>query len=108
MVGWPESVHDAWVLSNSAIYKQGNEGKLFPTDLVDPAYPLLPSPVTGFPMKGVLCRKQRVFNYHLSRAQMTVENTFGKWKGRFIRFIRRVDMEVQKLGYYCLSVMHFT
>ncbi|CAB4038253.1 Hypothetical predicted protein, partial [Paramuricea clavata] len=33
VVGWPGSVHDARVLSNSAIYKQGNEGKLFTTDL---------------------------------------------------------------------------
>ena len=28
---------------------------------------------------------------------MTVENTFGRWKGRFIRFGKRVDMEVQNL-----------
>ncbi|CAB4043569.1 Hypothetical predicted protein [Paramuricea clavata] len=48
-------------------------------------------------MKGVLTRKQRVFNYRLSHARMTVENTFGKWKGRFIRFIKRVDMEVKNL-----------
>ena len=33
VVGWPGSVLAAWVLSNSAIYKQGNEGKLFPTGL---------------------------------------------------------------------------
>ena len=111
VVGWPGSVHDARVFSNSAIYKQGNEGKLFPTGLskeingeeifpvilADPAYPLLPWLMKGFPMKGVLTRKQRVFNYRLSRARMTVENTFGKWKGRFIRFIKRVDMEVKNL-----------
>ena len=28
---------------------------------------------------------------------MSVENTFGKWKGRFIRFSKRVDMEVSSL-----------
>ena len=28
---------------------------------------------------------------------MTVENTFGKWKGRFIRFSKRVDMEIPSL-----------
>ena len=28
---------------------------------------------------------------------MTVENTFGRWKGRFIRFRKCVDMEVPPL-----------
>ena len=28
---------------------------------------------------------------------MSVENTFGKWKGRFIRFSKRVDMEISSL-----------
>ena len=56
VIGWPGSVHDARVFSNSSIFKKGNEGKLFPDDLTvelqgvemspfivaDPAYPLLP------------------------------------------------------------------
>ena len=33
---------------------------------------------------------------------MTVENTFGRWKGRFTRFSKRVDMEVSTL----VSVTH--
>ena len=28
---------------------------------------------------------------------MTVENTFGRWKSRFIRFGKRVDMEVKNI-----------
>ena len=28
---------------------------------------------------------------------MSVENTFGKWKGRFIRFSKTVDMEISSL-----------
>ena len=28
---------------------------------------------------------------------MSVENTFGKWKSRFIRFSKRVDMEISSL-----------
>ena len=56
VIGWPGSVHDARVFSNSCIFQKGNEGKLFPHDLpaeihgvevssflvADPAYPLLP------------------------------------------------------------------
>jgi hypothetical protein len=111
VVGWPGSVHDARVFSNSAIFRKGNEGKLFPSNfsreingedispviLADPAYPLLSWLMKGFDAKGDLSRKERLFNYRLSRARMTVENTFGRWKGRFIRFGKRVDMEVQNV-----------
>jgi len=33
----------------------------------------------------------------LSRARMTVQNTFGRWKGRFQKFLKRVDMQVVTL-----------
>ena len=33
VIGWPGSIHDARVFSNSAIYKKGNEQNLFPNDL---------------------------------------------------------------------------
>ena len=111
VVGWPGSVHDARVFSNSAIFKKGNDGKLFPSDLskeingeeispvilADPAYPLLSWLMKGFYAKGDLSRKERLFNYRLSRARMTVENTFGRWRDRFIRFGKRVHMEVQNI-----------
>ena len=111
VIGWPGSVHDARVFSNSSIFKKGNEGNLFPDDLTaeiqgvamspfivaDPAYPLLPWVLKGFPRSDDQPRRERVFNYRLSRARMTVENTFGRWKGRFIRFRKYVDMEVPAL-----------
>ena len=111
VIGWPGSVHDARVFSNSSIFKKGNEGNLFPDDLTkeiggveispflvaDPAYPLLPWALKGFPRNDDQTRRERVFNYRLSRARMTVENTFGRWKGRFIRFRKCVDMEVPAL-----------
>lgn len=110
VIGWPGSVHDARVFSNSAIFTMGNEGKLFPQDLVkeicgvdippllvgDPAYPLLPWLLKGYP-RNEASENQKKFNYNLSRARMTVENTFGRWKGRFSRFRKRVDMEVASL-----------
>ncbi len=110
VIEWPGSVHDARVFSNSAIFKKGNEGKLFPNELTkeingeeippfivaDPAYPLLTWVLKGYPNDNAP-RRERVFNYRLSRARVTVENTFGRWKGRFIRFSKRVDMEVSSL-----------
>ena len=108
VVGWPGSVHDARVLSNSEVYKLGNDGALFPDIketilgqdihpciLGDPAYPLLPWLLKPFPENQNTPTKHRRFNYRLSRPRMTVEDTFGRWKGRFPRFAKRIDMKVE-------------
>ena len=106
VIGWPGSVHDARVLANSEIYNLGNTGKLFPPHLSedingvrvpavilgDPAYPLLPWLLKAYPENPNTPLAERYFNYRLSRARMTVENTFGRWKGRFRRFLKRVDL----------------
>ena len=116
VTGWPGSVHDARVSSNFAIFMKGNDKKLFPGDLTketndeevspfilaDPAYPLLPWLLKGYPRNNEAQRHGKVFNHRLSRARMTVENTFGRWKGRFTRFSKRVDMKVSTL----VSVTH--
>ena len=93
-------------------FRKGNDGELFlflwltkeingeeipPFIVADPAYPLLPWLLKGYPNDKNAPKRQRVFNYHLSRARVTVQNTFGRWKGRFIRFSKRVDMEVLSL-----------
>lgn len=117
VVGWPGSVHDARVLSNSTLYKKGVDNTLFdgvksraiqgqdipPLILGDPAYPFLPWLMKRYPENNDTPREQRVFNYRLSRARMTVENTFGRFKGRFKRFSKRVDMEVPSLVNVVLS-----
>ena len=86
VIGWPGSVHDARVLSNSSIYKKGKENKLFPgiqtkqirdQDISpfligDPAYPLLSWLMKPYPENSSTPRIERVFNYCLSRARMTV------------------------------------
>ena len=110
VIGWPGSVHDPRMFSNSTIFVKGNENCLFPVDLTkeicredvppvilaDAAYPLLPWVLKGYP-RNEATRSQRLFNYRLSRARMTVENTFGRWKGRYIRFSKWVDMDVTAL-----------
>ena len=123
VIGWPGSVHDARVLSNSTIFEKGNENCLFPADLSeeicgedvspvivgDPAYPLLPWLLKGYPGHNAT-KNQRLFNYRLSRARMTVENTFGRWKGRYIRFSKQVDMDVTGLVHviHASCILHNT
>ena len=51
----------------------------------------------SYPENNDTPKEQCVFNYWPSRARMTVENTFGRLKGRFKRFSKRVDMEVSSL-----------
>ena len=71
--------------------KRGVEISLF--IVVDPVYPPLPWVFKGFLRKDNQTRKERVFNYRLSRARITVENTYGRWKRSYIRFGHCVDME---------------
>ena len=111
VVGWPGSVHDARIFSNSDLYIRGNENKLFPRNLSqtlqgceiqplllgDPAYPLLHWLIKPYPENVNTPDIERNFNKRLSRARMTVENTFGRWKGRFQKFLKRVDMQVSTL-----------
>ena len=63
VIGWPGSVHDARVLSNSKIYEKGNNNSLFPQNVEeeisgqkmnpviigDAAYPLLPCLLKTYP-----------------------------------------------------------
>ena len=111
VVGWPGSVHDARVLSNSKIFQSAEENTLLPKDftvdvggkrvapvlLGDPAYPLLNWLMKPFPENPNTPRQYRKFNYRLSRARVTVENVFGRWKGRFRRFLKRTDMDVNNV-----------
>lgn len=111
VVGWPGSVHDARVLSNSKLYELGLQGNLFgenisekingvtvnPMILGDAAYPLLPWLMKPYQHVPNMPFPHKYFNYRLSRARMTVENTFGRWKGRFRRFLKKVDMKVENV-----------
>lgn len=111
VVGWPGSVHDTRIFSNSCLYKKGNEDTLFSSDvsetvqgcdiqpllLGDPACPLLTWLVKGYRENSNTSDVEGHFNFMLSRARMTVENAFGRWKGRLQKFVKRVDMQVETL-----------
>lgn len=120
VVGWPGSVHNARVFSNSELYTLGCSSQPCPKDLKkviigkeiypmilgDPAHPLLSWLIKGYPENINTPCIHRRFNYHLSQARMTVENTFGYWKGTFRRFTKHINMDVE--GVSCCSLMCYS
>ena len=106
-VGWPGSVHNARIFSNSDLYAKGESGELMPnrrkhinnvdvpvTILGDAAYPMLTWIIKPYPGTGTLSRKQCHFNYRLSQARKVVECAFGRLKGRWRCLLKRNDCEL--------------
>lgn len=106
-IGWPGKVHDARVLVNSSLYKKATTSNLLPNWtrrlcgvdiplllLGDPAYPLLPWLMKPYLENQHSPREERHFNYRLSRARMSVENAFGRLKGRWRCLLKRMDIKV--------------
>ena len=70
-----------------------------PLILGDPAYPLLDWLIKAYPENQNTPNWQRNFNYRLSRARMTAEDTLGRWNGRFRRVLKRIDTAVRSACY---------
>ena len=103
-IGWSGRVHDARVFSNSDLFQKGQNVQLLPdwkkdingievplVILGDPAYPLLTWLMKLYPEYMGMPRKNRRFNYNLSRARIIVEHTFGGVKGRWRCLMKRLD-----------------
>ena len=92
-IGWPGNVHDARVFTNSSLYRKGSIGTLLPdwkrdvcgvqvllVILGDPAYPALPWLMKPYTENTHGTAAQNQYNYWQSRAQIVVENAFGRLK----------------------------
>ncbi|KAJ8929175.1 hypothetical protein NQ314_018158 [Rhamnusium bicolor] len=82
-VGFPGSVHDSRVLRNSPLYNTLPEKCQDYFILGDSGYPCLPHLLTPFRDTGQLSRRQRNYNYLLSKNRYLAEHSFGIMKHRF-------------------------
>ncbi|XP_070547328.1 uncharacterized protein [Ptychodera flava] len=107
-VGWPGSVHDARVYSNSRLYQLLSENRLLPNRtrqisgvdipimlIGDPAYPLQKHLMKAYSDTGRLTEEEVYYNRRLSRARMVVENAFGRLKGRWRSLMKRNDCQLE-------------
>ncbi|XP_067654467.1 uncharacterized protein [Haliotis asinina] len=115
-IGWPGRVHDARVFSNSAFKASADAGRILPQSpewkkrvgtadnvvdmpvviIADPAYRMSHDQwlLKPYSNRGTLSDEKSYFNFRLSSARMVIENTFGRFKGRWRRFMRRIDLDV--------------
>ncbi|XP_057310470.1 uncharacterized protein LOC130648435 [Hydractinia symbiolongicarpus] len=71
----------------------GDIGRNSDSGVGDEAFPLRENLMKPFP-KESLGRKERIYNYRLSRARRTIENTFGICASRFRIFTRLINARV--------------
>jgi hypothetical protein len=107
LIGWPGSVHDARVYTNSLFYTNRNE---FIKDddviLGDSAYPI--SSFLISPFRTPQTQKQKDFNYIHSKHRIVVEHAFGRLKARFVA-LQNLNIKTIKLAVDltdCAMILH--
>lgn len=116
MVGYPGSVHDARVLSNSSVYRKANQKEILNTNSVrirgidvypflvgDSAYPINTWLMKPFPYNSTMSSEKKKFNYIVSQARIVTENAFGRLKARWRRLMKQNDMDVSRVPLVVLA-----
>ena len=106
-VGWPGSVHDARVYSNSDLHHsiEQNFFKFFPNDshlVGDAAYGLTRFMLTPYKDNGYLTHEQKSYNFTQASTRNVIERAFALLKGKFPRL---KQMTVKEVDDICLFVM---
>ncbi|XP_048241612.1 protein ALP1-like [Haliotis rufescens] len=118
-IGWPGRVHDARVFGFSELFHKGENNHLFPkwqrklttpdkeiimpiTLVANAVHPLKPWLLKPYTNQANLTPPQRQFNYRLSRARLTIENAFGRLKGRWLCLQKRLDVSVDSRDDLCI------
>ncbi|XP_071581132.1 uncharacterized protein, partial [Temnothorax nylanderi] len=97
----PGNTYDAAVFKDSNLYRnvkniipqntRNINGLEVPYFIVgDPAYPLLPWVMKGYP--GTVTAEQESFNVYLNSARVAIEMAFGRLKGRWRILLKRIDV----------------
>lgn len=120
-VGWAGRCHDSFVLQNSQIWNEGENGTLChgataplngqhmqPVIIGDSAFPLRNWLMKPFPQSSNLSPEQAVFNKCLLQLRYLVELTFGVLKTRWRCLSKRIDIEYDDVSDYIVAccVLH--
>lgn len=82
VVQWPGSTHDAYIWGNSRL-REWLEGQPYIGHLLgDQAYPLKQYLMT--PLRNPQTQADRAFNAAHKKARQRIEDTFGRWKSRWM------------------------
>eukprot|EP00794_Sanderia_malayensis_P004948 gene4948-5596_t len=103
--GYPGS-DDSRVLRNTLIFHEANNGTFLKTPVFkiknktfrpyiigDSAYPPLDWLLKPFPFSNDMDRRQRRFNYCVSKARVSMERAFGTLKGRWRIPSQKIPLE---------------
>ena len=107
VIGWPGSVHDARVYSNSLFYLNRSEF-IKDNDVVlgDSAYPISSFLISLF--RASQTQKQKNFNYVYSKHRIVIEHAFGRLKTRFVA-LQNLNVKTIKLAVDltdCAMILH--
>ena len=112
MIKWPESVHDAHMISASTLSNDICNGSILRYEKViiegepavpicllgDPAHPLLPCLMKEF-ANGGKCESEEFFGFCLSSARMVIECAFGRLKACFGCLRREMGINIRNYQY---------
>lgn len=110
MSGAPGRCNDASVLRKSEMFRQlASADSRSKYHLIgDAAFPLKTWLMKPFPIRNNMPILESNYNYRLSSARMTIENSFGRLKGRWRILLKKPDVHVETMRkiIHCCFILH--